>query len=224
VLERLPLRSGVRLVDVGCGPGNYLQRLVAAVPDGRVVGMDLSPGMAREAAAAAPQAVTLAGDVTALPLPDGWADVVLAAHMLYHVPDAPAALGEVRRVLRPGGTLAAVTNGADHQRELHDALRQVTGRELWAPVARRWDLDVGYAMLRDHFEHVELERIVGELRVPAPEPVLRFVASTRGMDDDRLGDMEWDDLLAGLEEVVTAEIDRSGAFSITVESGVLVAT
>lgn len=223
MLDRLPLRVDAHVIDVGCGPGNYLPRLAPLVPDGWVVGVDLSPGMAREAAAAAPDAVALAGDIAALPLPDGCADLVLAAHMLYHVPDAPAALDELRRVLRPGGAVAAITNGRSHQQELHDVLSQLTDHDLWAPVARRWDLDVGAAMLDEHFSHVELARVVGKLRVPTPDPVVRFVASTRGMDDDRLGGTEWDELLAGLEALVVAEIERSGAFTITTESGLLLA-
>src|ERR1700683_2753522 len=57
-------------------------------------------------------------DITALPFRDGTFDVVLAAHMLYHVPDRPAAVRELRRVLAPGGVCIAVTNGARHLRSL----------------------------------------------------------------------------------------------------------
>jgi SAM-dependent methyltransferase len=179
--------------------------------------------MAREAAAAAPGALVLVGDAMALPFPDDQADLVLAAHMLYHVPDAPAAVRELQRVVRAGGTVAAITNGSLHQAELHEALARLTGNELWGPVARRWDLDVGYGMLAEHFDEVELHRTLGELRVPTPDPVVRYVASTRGMDDDRLGDTEWDDLLAELGDLVAEEIVRLGAFTITVESGLLLA-
>lgn len=45
-----------------------------------------------------------------LPLGDGGVDVVLAMHMLYHVPDVPAPVAELRRIVKPGGTLLASTN------------------------------------------------------------------------------------------------------------------
>jgi ubiquinone/menaquinone biosynthesis C-methylase UbiE len=57
-------------------------------------------------------------DVQALDLPDAAFDAVVANWMLYHVPDRPRALAEIRRVLRPGGTLFSATNGDAHVREI----------------------------------------------------------------------------------------------------------
>ncbi|HEX6422912.1 MAG TPA: class I SAM-dependent methyltransferase [Acidimicrobiales bacterium] len=52
-------------------------------------------------------------DAWQLPVRDGCFDVVLAAHMLYHVPDIDRALRDIRRALRPSGTALLVANGAD---------------------------------------------------------------------------------------------------------------
>jgi ubiquinone/menaquinone biosynthesis C-methylase UbiE len=60
----------------------------------------------------------LNADVAVLPVRDGVFDVVLAVHMLYHVPDRKAAVRELRRVLAPGGVCIAVTNGVRHTRSL----------------------------------------------------------------------------------------------------------
>jgi SAM-dependent methyltransferase len=106
-----PLRRGERVVDVGCGAG--FDTLIAARqvgPSGRVVGVDMTPAMlarARAGAAAAGLAhVELReGFAEALPVPDGWADVVISNGVLNLMPDKPAALGEMGRVLRPGGRL-----------------------------------------------------------------------------------------------------------------------
>ena len=59
-------------------------------------------------------------DATALPLPDGVADLTLAMHMLYHVPDPSQAVRELRRVTRPGGRVVIGLNGPDHLRELRE--------------------------------------------------------------------------------------------------------
>jgi ubiquinone/menaquinone biosynthesis C-methylase UbiE len=116
VLDLAGPSPGMRVLDAGCGNGLYLRGL----RDRRVtaVGCDLSPGMLRAAAheaaghlaaghPAAGRPAVLNADVTALPLGDGAVDVALAIHMLYHVPDRPAALRELRRVTAPGGLVVA---------------------------------------------------------------------------------------------------------------------
>ena len=120
-LEQVAWRGDERVLDVGCGPGQYLRRL-AERPGLRLIGMDISRGMLADLARAWDVAVPLpqrvVADVQALPLPDASLDVALTMHMLYHVPDIERAARELRRVLRPGGTLLAVTGGASHLTEL----------------------------------------------------------------------------------------------------------
>ena len=111
------------VADVGCGNGMYLAGLARRRPAGHLIGVDLSPGMlqaarrrAQEAAGAAP--ALLVGDASALPLRDESVDLVLAMHMLYHVPEPELAVRELRRVTRTGGRLVVGLNGGDHHREL----------------------------------------------------------------------------------------------------------
>ena len=118
--------AGARLLDVGCGSGTYHAALAASGV--RITACDSSAGMAREAAA---QAATQRLDVAsmragaeALPCADGVFDIVMANHMLYHVPDIGSALGEARRVLRRGGRAVFATNAADHSAPLHDLHRR----------------------------------------------------------------------------------------------------
>ncbi|MEX2598844.1 MAG: methyltransferase domain-containing protein, partial [Dehalococcoidia bacterium] len=105
------LQPGEHVVDMGSGAG--FDSLIAAKmvgPSGQVTGVDMTPAMlgkARRAAADAGLAnVTFAeGYAESLPVPDGWADVVISNGVLNLVPDKPAALREMARVLRPGGRL-----------------------------------------------------------------------------------------------------------------------
>jgi arsenite methyltransferase len=106
-----PLRPGEQVVDVGCGAG--IDSLVAAKmvgPDGRVIGVDMTPAMlatARRAVAESGLAnVTVReGFAEALPVPDAWADAVISNGVLNLMPDKDAALREMARVLKPGGRL-----------------------------------------------------------------------------------------------------------------------
>jgi 2-polyprenyl-6-hydroxyphenyl methylase/3-demethylubiquinone-9 3-methyltransferase len=96
-----PPRPGALLLDAACG-GGLLAPHVA--PTGyRHVGVDLSHSATRLAADHG--VVAARGDVTRLPFADEAFDVVVAGEVLEHVEDLPAVVGEVCRVLRPGGTL-----------------------------------------------------------------------------------------------------------------------
>lgn len=119
----------VRVLDVGCGNGRYTGRLREAFPAAEVIGVDLAEGIL----ASVPEP-TVVADVADLPFEDGSADVVLAMHMLYHVPDIGAALDELRRVLAPGGVLFVSTLASDDKREYvpiwQEAARAVLGGEV----------------------------------------------------------------------------------------------
>lgn len=101
-------RPGAVLVDIGCGGGVMAPHLTDK--GYRHIGVDLTFSALRQAAAHGVAAVQ--GDVAALPLPDGCADVVAAGELFEHVPDLPTAVREVCRVLRPGGLLVADTLNA----------------------------------------------------------------------------------------------------------------
>jgi ubiquinone/menaquinone biosynthesis C-methylase UbiE len=121
VFDRLNLKPGERVLEVGCGPGTLWVKNLLRIPDGLDVTLaDLSHGMVKQARHnlnGSPHRFThLAADAQMLPLPGGAFDVVIANHMLHHVPDEEQALSEVRRVLRDGGRFFAATNGQRHMR------------------------------------------------------------------------------------------------------------
>jgi SAM-dependent methyltransferase len=107
------LAPGQSLLDVGCGPGTITLDLARRVAPGEVVGIDAAAAVIEDARAAAARTeppvdnVRFAtGDVYALEWPDASFDVVHAHQVLQHLSDPVAALREMRRVLRAGGTLA----------------------------------------------------------------------------------------------------------------------
>jgi SAM-dependent methyltransferase len=110
LLARLLPPPPADVADLGCGTGSLAVLLGEA--GHRVRGLDLSERMvdaARAKAAAAGVDVDLrVGDAAAPPYPRGSADVVLARHVLWALPDPAAALGRWTRLLRPGGRLVLV--------------------------------------------------------------------------------------------------------------------
>ena len=106
------LGPGLRLLDLGCGPGTITADLAALVAPATVVAVDAAAGILEEArATAAAQGVDNIvfeeADALALPYPDDHFDVVHAHQVLQHLPDPVGALREMRRVCRPGGVVAA---------------------------------------------------------------------------------------------------------------------
>jgi arsenite methyltransferase len=105
------LRAGEHVVDVGSGAG--LDSLIAARmvgASGRVIGVDMTPAMVAKARRSAAETGMRnvefrEGYAESLPVPDGWADVVISNGVLNLMPDKAAALREMARVLKPGGRL-----------------------------------------------------------------------------------------------------------------------
>lgn len=105
------LQPGDQVVDVGCGAG--IDSLIAAKmvgAEGRVVGVDMTPAMLAKARQSGQEAELdtvefREGFGEALPVADGWADVVISNGVLNLFPDKAAALNEMARVLKPGGRL-----------------------------------------------------------------------------------------------------------------------
>lgn len=94
-------------VDVGCGPGALTAVLVERLGAASVSACDPAEGFVAECAARHPGVRVELGRAEAIPFESGGADVALAQLVLHFVSDADAAAREMRRVVRPGGTVAA---------------------------------------------------------------------------------------------------------------------
>jgi SAM-dependent methyltransferase len=221
VLDLARLTGDETVVDIGCGNGIYLAGLAGRGHRGQTIGVDLSPGMLAAARRGAPQAGLTVGDAAALPVADDAADVTLAPHMLYHVPDPAAAVAEFRRVIRPGGQLLVVLNGNDHMAELRELMTSTAGAcgfRAWAVYDgfRVMTLDDGAELLSRVFTSVQRHDFTGELRVPGAEPVVRYVASMR--NTHAAGDTAA--FVAAVTERVPLGPD--GVFRVRTHSGLLI--
>ncbi|GMA14620.1 methyltransferase domain-containing protein [Deinococcus metallilatus] len=194
--ERLALRGDEALLDVGTGPGDFPGRLRAEGHQGRLVGADLSAGMVERARGVHPGVEFGQASADALPFPDGAFEVVTARHMLYHVPDVPAALAEFVRVLRPDGRFLAVTNASGYMGELWEIVAEVVPAEpaLASLLESRAGSAVfsernGERLVRDTFGNARVDFLDSALVFPEPGPVLAYLESMTALqrltEDDR---------------------------------------
>lgn len=108
-IELCELRSGDRLVDVGCGPGVAVQQ--ARAIGAEAIGVDPAAVMLRVARARwrrDPSTDWRIGTAESLPVDDGWASVLWSLSTVHHWADIDASLAEARRVLSPGGRLVVL--------------------------------------------------------------------------------------------------------------------
>jgi SAM-dependent methyltransferase len=108
-LEWLDPPAGARWLDVGCGTGALADEILGRAAPSAVFGMDPSPALVAHAAGHVPdpRALFAVGDARALPVADGWFDVVVAGLMLNFVAERTRALAEMHRAAGKGGVVAA---------------------------------------------------------------------------------------------------------------------
>lgn len=174
-----------RVLEVGSGPGELSARIAAEL-SAEVTAIDVSERMVELARARGVDARV--GDVQSLPFADASFDTVVAAWMLYHVPDLDRGLTEVGRVLRPGGRLVAVTNSELHLAEAH-AFAGVSN-EGRLPFCR----ENGGEILERNFPTVERTDVDGWVTFPDAESIRRYVRSTTLSADDGSAERIPDDI------------------------------
>ena len=127
--------AGKRILDAGCGKGRFARALGEGEPEGRFYGLDISPEMLKFV----PQGIErVAGSLTCLPFANESFDCVYATESLEHAVEIDTAVGELCRVLKPGGRVVIIDKNIEHfgrletpawekwfdRKELEDLLRR----------------------------------------------------------------------------------------------------
>jgi SAM-dependent methyltransferase len=190
LLDDVGAGPGVRLLDVGCGPGTITA--AAAARGAQAVGIDLAAGMLELGRERHPGLDLREADAEALPFADATFDAVVGAFVLNHLPDADAAVAEAARVLAPGGRIAvAVWEPPEH----NPLLGELTAAVRDAGLAVRGGLPEGpdpYRLAR-HEGMCSLLAAVG----PAQARSLRLVHEAASADE------LWHGLLGGTARIST---------------------
>lgn len=225
----LGLTAGMQVLECGCGPGWLWRGNLDRIPDDcPIILTDLSVGMVAESEAAlADNDYTFAfqqANIEALDFADETFDVVVANHMLYHVPDLAQGLSEVRRVLKRNGRFVAATNGNNHMKELPDLIPESLSQLSTSFRSRgegellSFRLENGRSLLTPYFETVNLHLYEDSLHVTEVEPLLAYVFSMMPPGVDVL-----ETAVNQLRAAWAAQIAADGAIEISKHSGVFVA-
>lgn len=162
------------VLEVGPGPGELSERIQQEL-GANVVAVDVSERMVELTRARGVEA--LVGDVQTLPFADATFDCAVAAWMLYHVPDVERGISELARVLRPGGRLVAVTNGADHWQ----GLTELVGFERPDSC---FSAENGGPLLGQRFARVERRDATGWIVFPDRAIAQAFVDATISLEGE----------------------------------------
>lgn len=181
VYDQLEMSGTESVLEIGCGPANlWAENLGRSERPFQLFLSDLSTGMLQVASSRFPKSSMihfLAADAQAFPFPSDSFNLVVANHMLYHVPDIQQSLAEIARVLKPDGRLAAATNGTKHMHQLHTLLSELQPGYQSSALTRRFSLENAPGMLAEHFSHVELKEYHSHLHVTDGEALMRYIQS-----------------------------------------------
>ena len=142
VLERLPLRGDETVLDAGCGSGKLTAELLERLPRGRVIAVDFSANMLREAAAQllprfGDRVSFVQADLRQLTLPEP-VDAVFSTAAFHWILDHPALFRRLYALLVPGGRLVAQCGGGPNIAELRRRVAALMSESRFAPTVPDW--------------------------------------------------------------------------------------
>jgi ubiquinone/menaquinone biosynthesis C-methylase UbiE len=220
IFDHFKLPSHCRILELGCGPGYLWLENISRIPAGwEILLSDFSPGMLESARQALEEQHSFEFkviDAQAIPCEDRFFDAVIANHMLYHVPNRPAALAEIHRVLKPSGHFYASTVGNNHLVEMGELIRKFDPTldtwEDFGKAAGSFTLENGTAQLSPWFTRIKSYHYEDALKVTEAAPLVDYLLSGREyIPRERQADFR---------EFVAREMEScAGVIHITKDSG-----
>lgn len=224
VFDQFSLPAQAAILELGCGSGELWRINQERIPAGWELTLsDFSAGMAAQVQQKLvdTQQVrqVLMINAQAIPFPNGQFEAVIANHMLYHVPDRPGALGEIRRVLKTNGCLYAATVGERHVAEIHELTS-----EFDPELARQYNwgtngftLENGAEQLMPYFSQIQEFHYPDRLLVTEAEPLADYILSCTSIGLDRQRKQD-------LIDFILVRLRKSGVIEITKDQGLFIAS
>ena len=235
MLEVLKLQPGSRILDVGCGAGKqcfvFWDHLQGKAD---ITGGDVSEELlatARTANARTGNAVrfTELDFNRRFPFDDACFDLLSCCFAIYYAESAPFTIGEMRRVLKPGGRLFTTGPMPENKRLFYDIIREATGRPIPPmPGSSRYASEI-LEEIRRRFSRVDVQVFENPLTFESVEPFLAYTRASLS-EDRRLwtslfqGKDEFEQVMAKIAATSAARLQRDGKLVMTKVVGSFIAT
>lgn len=220
-----PVKEMGRILEIGCGSGQLWQEIPAGVLREKEIHVtDVSSGMVEDASellrnSGRDNLIFETEDCQNLSYEDGMFDGVIANHVLFYVKNLPQALGEIHRVLKPGGTFYCSTYGKEHMKEITLLVQEFDSRITLSEVAlyELFGLENGQALLEETFGSVEKVMYDDYLLVTEAEPLLDYILSCHGNQSEILSQRQLE-----FKRFLQRKIKEQKGIRITKMAGVFV--
>ncbi len=223
LFEMCRFNSGMRILEIGCGNGEFWLENIDKIPEDTYICLsDISDGMMRDAKRNI--LATEQGDFdfkvidcNEIPFPDEYFDMVIANHVLFYLEDVKKACGEIRRVLKKGGTFVCSTYGHNHMREITELVQRFDNRVVLAAenLYDKFGLENGNEILSKVFSDIKCEMYEDEIIIDKSEPLVEYILSCHGNQNQLLLD-KYKDFKSFVDKKVKKE------YHITKEAGAFI--
>mgnify|MGYP001150217994 CR=1 FL=1 len=225
IYDQCQIRPGMRILEIGCGNGQLWKKAEPSVLKGKYICLsDLSDGMIRDAAENLGEEKAFCFDFRTLdcqklPFPDAEYDRIIANHVLFYVQNLSRGLQEISRVLSDDGVFYCSTYGKGHMKEITDLVQEFDPQINLSEVALYtiFGLDHGEKQLKPYFGSVEKRIYEDSLWVDRPEPLLDYILSCHGNQNEYLYPRQRE-----FKEFLEKKIQKHGGIAITKEAGVFI--
>ncbi len=183
IFSKINLKNNERILELGSGTGQLWLENFRNIPSNcSIVLSDFSKNMLNTAKK------NLANlklpikfkiiDAENIPFPNRSFDVILACHMLYHIPNIKKALKEISRVIKPNGKFISTTVSKNHIKELKDFLLQFNlDIEMKNEFFSEFRNETGKEILKPFFNEIELFEYINPVNISSVEPLMKYIES-----------------------------------------------